>query len=425
MKSKMFAVCAGLAAVSIACLPAQAADDDQLPDSFVANMQHYSVLGSSIAAGGVLGKRSTGSLLGIDSLPNWSSYFYYPGVIDPLGDPQFTWSYTMVGNSPFGEGGEDGHGSTTINAPLVPVTVDLRNFDGSPRFVNGHRLISSPAAFVHPVLSSPIFQNSRYDSSDRPTQFTDAVQRAEFSSADDGWHTILRPSTKTGRTMVLIRGTYRYALNADGTCCKFILVDIGAFVNALFPPGLGDTSTVIGQAETAGDVRTTDLSTFLFPNTFLYLNGNPSNCCVIGFHTYDLEPGDAQNGWRERRYVMNYSSWVSPGIFRDPTFTDVAPLSHELAETFNDPFVNNSTPWWLSPNGNCQNNLETGDVIEGLPNANHPITLDGVTYHPQNEALLQWFAGQTPSSAIGHAYSYPDKTILTTASKSRKYGCAP
>ena len=69
--------------------------------------------------------------------------------------------------------------------------------------------------------------------------------------------------------------------------------------------------------------------------------------------------------------------------------------------------------------------LETGDVIEGLPNAAYLITLKGVTYHPQNEALLQWFAGQTPSSAIGGAYSYPDKSVLTAASKSQKFGCAP
>jgi hypothetical protein len=96
-----------------------------------------------------------------------------------------------------------------------------------------------------------------------------------------------------------------------------------------------------------------------------------------------------------------------------------------MAETFNDPFVNNATPWWLSPNGNCQNNLETGDVIEGLPNAQFPIVLNGFTYHPQNEALLQWFGGVTPSSAISHAYSYPDTTVLATANVSQNFGCTP
>jgi hypothetical protein len=104
---------------------------------------------------------------------------------------------------------------------------------------------------------------------------------------------------------------------------------------------------------------------------------------------------------------------------------DVAPLSHEMTETFNDPFVNNATPWWLAPNGLCQNILETGDVIEGLPNAQYAISLNGTTWHVQNEALLQWFAGVTPSSAIHHAYSYPNTSVLTSAAVSQKRGCAP
>ncbi len=109
---------------------------------------------------------------------------------------------------------------------------------------------------------------------------------------------------------------------------------------------------------------------------------------------------------------MNYASWISPGLFADPTLLDITALSHELAETFNDPFVNNATPWWLGPNGNCQNDLETGDVIEGVPGAQVPITLNGFTYHPQNEALLQWFEMGATSNAIDGAFSFPDETVL-------------
>ena len=61
-------------------------------------------------------------------------------------------------------------------------------------------------------------------------------------------------------------------------------------------------------------------------------------------------------------------------------------------------------------------------VIEGLPNAIKTIHLGGTAYHVQNEALLQWFAGQTPSTAINGAYSYPDP-VLTTPSVSRNPGC--
>ena len=425
---RILVVAAFLLAVMPGSVRGQGMEEDQLPASFTltANPHTLEAANSNGAGGGVLGRKSSGGVLGIDSVANWSSYFYFPGV-DSNGFPQFTWQYTMVGHAPFGQGNQsDWFGETTvIGAPVVPVNIDLRNADGTPRFVNGQRLFMDATQFVAPVLASPVFSKTFYSSSHQPTQFTDAVQRAEFfHKADDDWHTLLRPRVGTPRTMVLLRGTYAFALNADGTCCAFVLVSDGVFANALFPATATDTTTPIGAAENAHDIRTSDVSTFLFPNTFLF-HGTTANCCVIGFHTYDLEPGGADNGFRERRYVLDYASWVSPGLFADPNFGDITPLSHELAETFNDPFVNNATPWWLAPNGLCQNNLETGDVIEGLPNAEFPIVLNGATWHPQNEALLQWFAGVSPSSAISRAYSYPDTNVLTAASVSQNAGCQP
>jgi hypothetical protein len=277
------------------------------------------------------------------------------------------------------------------------------------------------------VLDSPVFQNASYTSSPVPTQFTDAVQRASyFGQEKDDWHTLLAPSVKTGRTMVLNRGTYFFALNADGSCCAFVLIDANTFVNALFPATADDTTTPVGAAENAGEVTTKDMSTFLFPNAYLYI-GSPSNCCILGFHTYDFEPGDDSNGNVEKRYVLNYSSWISPGLFGGG-FEDVTALSHEIDESYNDPFVasdgvHDVTPWWLSPNGNCQNNLETGDVIEGLPNGVFPITMNGMTYHPQNEPLLSWFEFESPSSGIDGAYSYPNEQVLTSLSAPQNPGC--
>jgi hypothetical protein len=45
--------------------------------------------------------------------------------------------------------------------------------------------------------------------------------------------------------------------------------------------------------------------------------------------------------------------------------------------------------WHRAKARSCQNNLETGDVIEVLPSLVFPITIHGFTYHPQNEAMLQ------------------------------------
>jgi hypothetical protein len=126
---------------------------------------------------------------------------------------------------------------------------------------------------------------------------------------------------------------------------------------------------------------------------------------------------------------MNYSTWDQPIFAGSDPPLDVTGLSHEVSETFNDPFVvsdgtHNLTPWWLSPNGNCQDDLEVGDVIEGLPRQTFPITMpNGFTYHPQTEALLQWFEFEAQSSALNGAYSYPDILSLTELSPPQKAGC--
>lgn len=408
---------AAMATILVLALPvsglaqAPSSNADQVSLDFVRTANtHLHPTSTANDGGGYLGKRSNGNALGIDSIPNWSSYFYEAAA----DGSQYTWPYTMVGNSPLSSGDDsDSRGqSTHINAPVIPVNIDLRNYDGSPRYLNGVRLILDATHLVAPVLSSPVFSTTSYDSSGEPTQFTDAVQKAEFAhKAGQGWHTLLSPRVATPRTIVLIRGTYSFATYSDGTLA-YVLIDEGTFYSKLFPATPADTTTPIGAAEHSGDIHTRDISTFLFNNVFLTSGGG---CCIIGFHSYDVEPGDASNGWQERRYVMNYSSWISPGLFADPNFADITALSHEMTELFNDPFVNNATPWYQAPNGNCQNNLETGDAIEGLPNAEYPISLHGTLWHPQNEALLQWFAGVTPSNAIDHAYSYPDPTVLTSA----------
>ena len=318
--------------------------------------------------------------------------------------------------------------ATVFDAPIIPVSLDLLDYDGSVRNINGHKLHYSVGPFVDGVMNSPVFQNAEYSSSASPTQFGDAIQRAEFyNSMRQDWHTLLRPSVKTERTVAIPRGSYFFALQGDGSCCAFVLVDINVFSRLLFPPSPADTATPVGAAEHAGDITPQSISTFLFLNTYLYLRGNPNHCCVLGFHTYDFEPGDAANGFREKRYVLNYASWISPGLFA-PGFEDVTALSHEIVESLNDPFVGSDgvhgiTPWWLSENGNCQNDLEVGDAIEGLPDATVAISMKGRTYHPQNAALLQWFEFQSPSSAIAGAYSYPNENVLTSLSPPQRQDC--
>ena len=433
-------VCLCLMSLALFSFAAFASDDDVVPNNYLMGMH----VKHANNAGGVHGKGNIptphGFPLGVDTLTNFTGHFEAQGVYFD-GTPHHIWEYSMVGNDP-------AHGGTTVfNAPVVPVSVDLRNADGTPRYVkvvngatltctdgpNGtapsdpacKRLFSDVTPFIKPFLKGPVFQNAMYSSSPVPTQITDAVQRAEFGNhARADWHTLLAPSVKTARVMTLKRGTYQFSLNSDGTCCAFILVDEGTFGSKLFPPAAPDNSTVIGAAEVANDITTQDISTFLFPNTYLF---SGSSCCVLGFHSFDVEAGDANNGNRTKFYVMNYSSWISPGLFGGG-FQDVTAHSHEIAELFNDPFVgfdglHNITPFWQNDAGQCQDILETGDVIEDLPRPTYPVTIDGFTYHPQNEALLPWFMFEQNSSAIDNAYSYPDETVLTHLSDPQPLNC--
>jgi hypothetical protein len=125
--------------------------------------------------------------------------------------------------------------------------------------------------------------------------------------------------------------------------------------------------------------------------------------------------------------VVNYSSWISPGLFLGG-FADVTAHSHEVSETFNDPFIgfdgiHNITPFWLNPAGQCQDLMEDGDVIEDLPDPTFPVTIGGTTYHPQTEALLPWFEFKNPSFALDGAYSYPNKNVLTALSPRQPFNC--
>jgi hypothetical protein len=416
---KKFAFC--ILSLAMFTLTAFAAENRELPKNFLSGKHPIHVN----QAGGRHGTRGNiptphGFPAGVDTLVNFTGHFQAKGIFWD-GTSHNTWEYSMVGNKP-AQGG-----TTTINAPVVPVTIDMRNSDGSPAFAsNGTRLISKPDPFLQTFMNGPVFGLSNYSSSPTATQITDAVQRAEFNNVEaPNWHTLLAPSVKTGQTMVLT-SDYAYALNSDGTCCLFVLVSDPVFTGKLFPPSTPDNSTVIGASEVAGDITTKDISTFMFPNTYLYENNDPNQCCVLGYHSFDFEAGDATNGNQLRFYVMNYSSWISPGLFRGG-FEDITAHSHEVAELVNDPFVgfdgiHNITPFWFI-NGQCQDLMEVGDVIEGFSNATYPVTIGGYTYHPQNEALLPWFEFQKNSAAIDGAYSYPDETLLTALSAPQPFHC--
>src|SRR5450631_3482069 len=216
-----------------AWLPAQ--ESDQVTVEFLAgakgtlhldaaSARALGAAGSKAGAAGLATINKAG-IPGIDSLVNFNGAFNAPGY-DSFGNPNTHWLYNMVGTSP------NTDKTTTIHAPVIPVSLDLRNFDGSPRYVNGQRLYSDATQFVKPVLGSPLFKNAHFSSSEKPTQINDAIQRAEFGDhAEDSWHTMLKPRVGRPLVMKLIRGTYLFALNPDGSCCAYVMIDAGTFEN--------------------------------------------------------------------------------------------------------------------------------------------------------------------------------------------------
>jgi hypothetical protein len=113
---------------------------------------------------------------------------------------------------------------------------------------------------------------------------------------------------------------------------------------------------------------------------------------VLGHHTYFLD-----GAFPESRWVTEYASWISPGMFGGG-FQDVTALSHKTSESFDDPFIDNPTlnrqfPGQPANSRACQDNLENGDPIEVLANATAAITVKDVnyTFHPQNIVLYPWF----------------------------------
>jgi hypothetical protein len=348
-----------------------------------------------------------GGVPNVISVPNFTRSFTFGGT---------TFPYTMLGNDP-----SLGH-ITTVPTKIVAVSLQLLNADGTVfDTVNA-------APFVVPTLNSPDFQRFKYEHDAtagipaESTQFTDAVQRAEFaSSMDKNWHTELAPqvvdsiSITVPKFVTVISGghpvqaiNYVSGLAADGQ--RFVLM-----LNLFFNQQLG---VIMNNEIDAGNATTDAINLPLFPNTYLFSfnRANPlvrGSCCTLGFHTYFTDGASPEHRW-----ITDYASFISPGIFGGG-FNDVTAISHEIAETFNDPFVNNATPVWQFPGepGVCQGNLETGDPVEVLANATFPVTLKvaGVptTYHPQTEALLQWFAQTVPSDALHGAYSYPDLTALS------------
>jgi hypothetical protein len=311
------------------------------------------------------------------TVPHFTGRFQYEGR---------THRYTIAGHAP------QWGGTTTIATVIVPLRMVFDGYTDS----DGHTIVLDGSSHVDDVIQSPNFVTADY-SVGEGLQFADAVQIAQFYNLRRAnWHTRLgTPRVLRPLTLHVPRFAAQVSQAPDGR--------YSALVNYYFFTPVF-VSKLLGSALANFGIKPTELPIFLADSVYMY-EGKSDVCCVLGFHI--AVPVSAG------KQALAYATWVPSGAF-SPGVEDVLPLSHEIAEFINDPFIDNWIPSWKYPDGSqCSPLLETGDPLEVLDNFAYPVTLGSTTYHPQSEALLQWFTRTAPSDAFVGAYSYPDTTLLT------------
>ncbi|HEY2116851.1 MAG TPA: hypothetical protein VGJ51_17270 [Candidatus Angelobacter sp.] len=316
------------------------------------------------------------------SVPSFSGSFALQGTNYP---------YTIVGGKP------QSGGTTEVPVQLIPISLLFEEYADE----SGSPLILGPGQVIPRVLSSPNFSDAQYPNG--VSQFADAVQRAQFNAvAAKDWHTVLgRPEVLKPLTIDVPRGLARVYRNRS-TGVTYAIVDTNFFISHL--------NTIL-QLE---NLRPDTLAIALTSNIFLAPQSDIKKCCVLGFHT-SFDMGELA----QVKFVQTFiwASWVDQGIL-GTSLSDVTPMSHEISEWMNNPFGGNLVPAWQVPNSSgCQNNLETGDPLALMPNAGYPVLIDGFTYHPQNQVMMQWFQRGAASDAFEGAFSFPDQSLMTAPSQ--------
>jgi hypothetical protein len=339
------------------------------------------------------------------TIPNWTSSF-----TDPSNGR--TYHYTMVGTDP-----TKGDVTTTVPTVIIPMNfnfratgVSLNGTDkvaqtvGSPVFRNANigaaaDAPGSASAPPQPPDTPPgVAPNPRviHEPSD-VTQLGDAIYRAQFHKSSSTWH------VRLGTPAVQPAATIDVPKNQGFTV-------VGSSSHATI--GLMSYSWFSAKLKNLINTRNISprvLPIFLVNNTFLY-EGTTDNCCVLGYHgatsSYD------GNGQQKVNTYM-FASYTVQGVFgpnagdSESYIADIHGLSHEVQEWYDDPFINNLVNPWLTPTApqyGCTAILETGDPVVGY-GFKVPMP-DGITYHPEDEVHLSWFARQDPSQAEQGYYTY-------------------
>jgi hypothetical protein len=355
------------------------------------------------------------------TIPHW-----WGSTLDP--NNGVTYGYNMVGADPNTCSGSTC--STTVEADITPIVVNVggMTFDGndvlgatlaSPQFaLNDYGSTPFATAGAPNLPRGPGGVLSQGDAGNA-LQLEDATMRAQFNkTGSSSYHVILHPNVKPAVTINVPSNQGTLLQSGRGV----IFADIN----------ISWWSAQIKNLETQADP--THLPIYLTDDVLLHIGPDIFNCCVIGYHgtkATGVGNGGANGNGNQPVQTFAWATYLSPGVYARPNggtdwaVQDIHPLSHEISEWADDPFVNNFVEPWLTPTApqyGCTGILETGDPVVGIgfaqgtnafrqgPNPDGSQSADGY-YHPEDEAFLPWFmrtapntsseATQSPSANIG------------------------
>jgi hypothetical protein len=264
------------------------------------------------------------------------------------------------------------------------VVLDPRNPGCNDTVSVNNRFFGSPLFQKVPLTSNGINVGT--------TQIIDGFQRAEFWSYIKGsasYHVLLHAATPL-KPIIVNETAPSGSTTATGQCSG-TGHDLGEIPYASYD--------AILQAVTNKYVKST--ATLPIIMSYNVVETESGECCIIGYHNAYSRNGGIQ--------VYATGAYTEAGTFNVP-IEDIHAYTHEIGETFNDPFVQaenteNLTPAWghVGQQSGCQNNLEVGDPLTGTP---FLVTYKGFTYHPQELAYFSWFFRQKPSVGTAGKYSF-------------------
>jgi len=304
------------------------------------------------------------------ALPSFSSSIVARGKL---------FKFTMVGTNPFLRNAK----KVTVPVQVIPVRFDFP--DGTvldPAAPNSG--CAGDGTPLNLTLQSPLFQDAGYGDGNR--QFAEEIRRLEFwayvgpGRINPGYSVRLSVSSPASIRITLPEGYQTQPAH----CGRQGRIDFDSW------------NTVVLQLmpllHNFAGVSTKTFPVFLFLNV---LTDAGDSGLLAGFHT-----------WINSGGIQTYGVAMYDTTQNSANSKDVSVLSHEIAEWYDDPLVNNATPPWghLGQAEGCQANLEVGDPLTGSPLFEIDMP-NGFTYHTQETAFFSWFYNQVPSLGVNGLYS--------------------